>query len=106
MLDEIEGELLKHIQIIGPFEVEEKKTSSHLTNGGPAFLGLKKARKWLDVTLVSTHELEHPLIKKSEQLSKNRWHTDMRITSREEINASLIALIKEAYDLAKSKIKA
>lgn len=94
---EIYQELLNKTKNL-QYETEEKKSSLHFSNGR-AFLGLKPAKKWLDLTIVSETKMNHPLNKKSEQVSKNRWHNDFRLEETQDVDANLINFILESYNL-------
>jgi hypothetical protein len=38
---------------------------------------------------------------KSEQVSKNRWHCEVKISNVSDIDEQLIGWLKDAYDLCK-----
>ncbi len=40
-----------------------------------------------------------PRIAKSEQVSKNRFHNELKLTSPDEIDAELLSWLKDAYAL-------
>ena len=82
------------------YGIEPKKTSLHLTNGA-TFLGIHPKKNWLDITIVSTEALDHPLLKKAEQVSKNRWHNDVRLSALTDLDDSLVSAIAHAYALRK-----
>lgn len=82
------------------YQIEVKKTGLHLTQGA-AFLGVNPKKNWLDITLVNQGPIEHAQLKKAEQLSKNRWHNDLRLFEHNQIDEQLVLLIKQAYELRK-----
>ena len=43
--------------------------------------------------------LQGERVAKSEQVSKNRYHNEVKITSPDEVDAELIGWLKEAYVL-------
>ncbi|MDR0298492.1 MAG: DUF5655 domain-containing protein [Streptococcaceae bacterium] len=96
---EIYEQLMAELEI-GLYDVEVKKTSLHLTNGA-AFLGISPKKNWLDITIVLNHRLEHQTLKKAEQVSKSRWHNDMRLSALSDVDSKVLAAIQEAYDLRK-----
>lgn len=87
------------ISKIGPFEIEPKKTSIHLVRG-TAFAGVHPKKSWLDVTIRTEFPLKSPRVRAQEQVSKNRWHQDVRLTALTEIDSELKRWLRAAYDLA------
>lgn len=94
------SELLETILLIlkefGPYQIEVKKTSLHLVKE-KAFLAVHPKKKWLDLNIVSNRAIEHPLITKNEQVSKNRWHNNLRLSSVEEVDDTVKDLLQTAY---------
>lgn len=80
-------QLLTALRPLGPFQEEVKKTSIHLVRGGSAFAGV--------------HSRKQHLLPKTEQVSKNRWHLDLKLTAPEQIDAELLGWLREAYDLGR-----
>ena len=91
-------ELLAALQSIGPFEVEVKKTSIHLVRGS-AFAGVHPRKRYLLVTIKAAKPIRNPRIVKAEQVSKNRWHLDVKLVAAEEIDAQLLGWLQQAYGL-------
>jgi hypothetical protein len=88
MPEQTDASLLTALRPLGPFQQEVKKTSIHLVRGGSAVAG------------------GHPpprssRISKTEQVSKNRSHLDLKLTTPEEIDAELLGWLREAYDLGR-----
>lgn len=81
---------------MGDYNIEVKKTSLHITHGS-AFLGIHPKKNWLDLNIVLNHELKDPLVRKNEQVSKFRWHNEVRLSRSTDIDPSLINAIQEAY---------
>ncbi|MGL4485235.1 MAG: DUF5655 domain-containing protein [Anaerovoracaceae bacterium] len=94
----IYNELCNQIRHIGEFEIEEKKTCLHFSNGR-AFVGIHPKLNWLDINIVSDHELKDKRVIKSEQVSKRRFHNQFRLSSRESIDQKLVDFIETAYNL-------
>jgi hypothetical protein len=44
--------------------------------------------------------LDDPRIAKTEQVSKNRWHNEIRLDTPEQIDSELCGWLQEAYTLA------
>lgn len=88
--------ILSILEQFGPYQIEVKKTSLHLVKE-KAFLGVHPKKKWLDLNIVSNQAIEHPLITKNEQVSKNRWHNNLRLTTVEEVDDTVKDLLHTAY---------
>lgn len=93
-------QLLAAIKPIGPFRVEVKKTSIHLVRGS-AFVGVHPRKQHLLVTIKADKSIQNPRVVKAEQVSRNRWHLDVRLASSEEIDAELLGWLRKAYELCK-----
>jgi hypothetical protein len=92
------GQLLNQVQKLGPFAVEMKKTSIHWTRKS-AFAGIHPRRQSFILTVKSDRRIDSERIAKAEQVSKSRWHLDLKLTSPEEVDAELLGWLKEAYEL-------
>ena len=92
--------LQETMKAVGPFEIDPKKTSIHLTNG-TAFAGAHPKKAWLDLTIRSTTALRGSRIRNQEQVSKNRWHQDVRLESPVQIDRELMKWIRHAYEVSK-----
>lgn len=86
----------------GPVKIEPKKTSIHLVRE-TSFAGAHPRKAWLDLTIRSDAPLKGPRIRAQEQVSKNRWHQDVRLKSPKDVDAELVAWLKAAYALAGEK---
>ena len=92
--------LLTALHSLGLFDEEVKKTSVHLVRG-TAFAGIHPRREFLIVTIKSAKQIDSERVLKSEQVSKNRWHCEVKIFDRADIDEQVIAWLKVAYDLCK-----
>ena len=90
--------LLTAIHPLGLFDEEVKKTSVHLVRGS-AFAGVHFRREFLIVTVKSVKQIDSERVLKSEQVSKNRWHYEVKISDVSDIDEQLIGWLKDAYDL-------
>ena len=90
--------LLTAIRPIGKFREEIKKTSVHLVRGS-AFAGVHPRKQYLLLTIKAAVPIKSARIVKSEQVSKNRWHLEVKIASENDIDGELLAWLREAYDL-------
>ena len=91
--------LLKAMHAFGAVIEEPKKTSIHLVNKS-AFAGVSTRRKALIINIKSSSPIKHARIKKSEQLSASRFHQEVKLTSPEEVDSTLVGWLKEAYALS------
>jgi len=83
---------------LGPFEVEEKKTSLHLTHGR-AFAGVHPRATGIILNLVLDTPLKNARVHKSEQVSANRHHVEFKLEDPADIDAPLVGWMKKAYSL-------
>jgi hypothetical protein len=92
------SKLIAEIVRLGPFEVEEKKTSLHLTHGR-AFAGVHPRATGIVLNLVLDAPLKNARVHKCEQVSANRHHVEFKLTDPADIDAQLIGWMKKAYSL-------
>ncbi len=88
------GELKK----FGKVTAEEKKTSIHLKNA-KGFAGIHPRKDYFILNIVSSSPIKSPRITKTEQVSKSRYHNELKIEKPFDINEELMAWLKTAYDL-------
>lgn len=79
--------------------LDAKKTSIHLMHR-TAFGGLHPRKARLDVNIRLARALEGSRVASVEQVSRNRWHNLVRLERTDDIDAELLAWLREAYDLA------
>ena len=91
-------QVLEVLHSLGPFQEEPKKTSIHLVQSS-GFAGIHPRKSFLYLNLRMNRPLQGERIAKSEQVSKNRYHNEVKITSPDEVDAELIGWLKEAYAL-------
>lgn len=82
----------------GPFKVEEKKTSLHLTNGR-AFAGVHPRATGIILNLVLDAPLKSARVHKSEKVSANRHHVEFKLTDPADVDSELVGWMKDAYAL-------
>ena len=92
-------EILKGLAKLGSVKAEPKKTSIHLVRD-TSFAGAHPKKAWLDLTIRSEKPIESDRVRAQEQVSKNRWHQDVRLTSPKDVDAEVIGWLKNAYALA------
>lgn len=86
------------LRSLGPFREEVKKTSVHLARKS-AFTGVHFRKSHLVLTLKAEAPIESPRVSKAEQVSKNRWHCEIKVESQAEVDAELLEWAKQAYEL-------
>ncbi len=101
VVESIYRRLLEVLAGLGPYEVEPKKKSIHLVNGS-AFGGVHPRASSLLLNLRMSRALVGPRIRKAEQVSKNRWHNEIVVSSAAEIDAEVQGWLAEAYQLSAS----
>jgi len=91
-------ELLHALAPLGASEAEVKKTSIHLVRS-PAFAGVHPRKQHLLVTNKAAAPISSGRIVKTEQVSKNRWHLDVKVAVVGDIDAELLRWLREAYEI-------
>ena len=74
-------------------------TSVHLVHK-TTFAGAHPKKAWLDLTIRSEKPIRSDRVRAQEQVSKNRWHQDVRLTSVEDVDAEVVNWLKSAHALA------
>ncbi len=90
--------LLLVLASCGPFTADAKKTSIHLVRTS-GFAGVHPRKSYLILNLRLARALAGPRIAKTEQVSKHRWHNEIRLDTPEQIDAELRDWLQEAYNL-------
>lgn len=91
--------VLASLAKVGPVQAEAKKTSVHLVRE-TSFAGAHPKKTWLDLTVRTDKPIKSARIRAQEQVSKNRWHQDVRLSSVKEVDAEVVSWLKSAYALA------
>jgi hypothetical protein len=91
-------EVVAALKPIGAFREEVKKTSVHLVRNS-AFAGVHPRKEHLILTIKAEKPIRSARIFKAEQVSKNRWHLEVKLSASKEIDRELIGWLREAYDL-------
>lgn len=99
MVRAIYGRLIQVVQTFGPFREEPKKTSIHLVNTS-GFAGIHPRKSFLYLNVRMDRALQSERVAKSEQVSKNRYHNEIKLITPDEVDDELIGWLKEAYRLA------
>jgi hypothetical protein len=91
--------ILSVAQTFGPVGEEPKKTSIHLTNR-TAFAGVQTRRDFLILTVKSDFDITSSRVVRREQASANRWHLEVKLGSKKDVDTELKNWLKSAYELS------
>ena len=83
---------------IGEFREDPKKASIHLVRTS-GFAGVHPRKSALVLNLRLDRALESPRLLKSEQVSRNRYHNEVKLTQPADVDAELTGWLREAYAL-------
>ena len=85
--------LLKKSRQFGAVVEDPKKTSIHLVNV-TAFAGVATRKSSINLTIKGNAKLSSPRIHKTEKVSANRFHHEVKLTSPADVNAEVIGLAR------------
>ena len=92
--------LLAETRQFGPVLEQPKKTSIHLVSKS-AFAGVVTHKSSLLLNIKSAAPIQDARIVHFEQVSSNRFHQEVKLTSPEDIDSSLLGWLKSAYEMSK-----
>ena len=90
--------LLEVLSRLGPFQEEPKKNSIHLVRNA-GFAGVYPRKSYLYLNLRTDYPIDNLRIAKTEQVSKNRFHNELKLNSPDEIDEELLGWLKDVYML-------
>jgi Domain of unknown function (DUF5655) len=90
--------LLAVLSEFGPFSEEPKKASIHLVHT-TGFAGVHPRKRSLTLNLRTDRPLASARIVRVEQVSKNRYHNEIKLERPTDIDAELMGWLREAYML-------
>ena len=93
--------LMEALRTIGPVQEDPKKTSIHLVHTS-GFAGVHPRKSYLYLNLRTDAPIENPRITKTEQVSKNRFHNELKLTSPDQIDEELLGWLRDAYVLGQN----
>ncbi|MFZ0548446.1 MAG: DUF5655 domain-containing protein [Candidatus Promineifilaceae bacterium] len=96
---EIYDKLMARLANFGGVDARPKKSSIHLTHRTD-FAGVHPRKAYLNLEFKTERPIDHPRIKKSEQVSRNRYHNTVRLDSPEEVDEELMAWLYDSYQLS------
>ena len=71
-----------------------------MLNRRTAWAGVVVRKRALVLTVKADRKIASRRIAKAEQTSAARWHLDVRLTGSSDVDAELIAWLREAYALS------
>ncbi|MDZ4719014.1 MAG: DUF5655 domain-containing protein [Roseiflexaceae bacterium] len=89
--------LLAVLEEIGPFRVEPKKTSIHIVRE-TGFAGVHPRKRSLILNLRTAQPIQHARITKTEQVSRNRYHNEVKLEQPDDVDAEIIGWLRDAYE--------
>jgi hypothetical protein len=95
---EMYKKLMEEVSGFGKITIEFKKTSIHIVKNAAAFLGVHPKKNALDLNVVFHSKIDKPFVRKTEQVSKNRFHNEIRLSCTDDMTKDLLTAIKESYD--------
>ncbi len=90
--------LLEVLRTLGPVQEDPKKTSIHLVHNA-GFAGVHPRKSYLYLNPRTDYPIDNPRITKTEQVSKSRFHNELKLNSPDEIDGELLGWLKDAYTL-------
>jgi hypothetical protein len=91
--------ILEESRKFGAVIEEPKKTSIHLVNRS-AFAGVATRKSALILNIKSAAPIQHERIARSQRLSASRYHQEIKLTSPDEVDATLGGWLREAYAIS------
>ena len=93
-------QLIAELEKFGKVIEESKKTSIHLKNK-TGFAGIHPRKNYFILNIVSSSPIQSPRVIKQEQVSKSRFHNEVKIEKQDDIDSKLMKWLKNAYELMK-----
>lgn len=90
--------ILDSLRSIGSFQEEPKKTSIHLVRN-TGFAGVHPRKRSLLLNLRLDQALDSPRVVKAEQVSKHRYHNEVKLEHPEQVDDELSSWLRAAYEL-------
>ncbi len=90
--------LLDRLAGFGPYRAEPTQTAIHLVRTA-SFAEVHAQKRALRLDLRTAAPIDSPRIVRCEQVSKNRYHNEIRLTSPADVDAELTSWLRDAYRL-------
>ena len=95
---EIYDLLLAEVRKFGVVREEPKKTSIHLVNK-VGFAGVHPRKSYLYLNIRTEQAITHARVVKTEQVSKNRYHNEIKLDTPDAVDAEVRQWLSDAYAL-------
>ena len=95
---DIYDRLIAVAELLGPVQQDPKQTCIHL-NRRSAFAGVYVRNGYLLVEVKTDYPIDDPMVRKSQQLSRKRFHHQFRLDSPQQAD-SIAGWLKDAYALS------
>jgi hypothetical protein len=95
---EIYARLMAALGEIGPCREDPKKRSIHLLRD-VGFAGVHPRKHSLLLNIRTDRPIESPRVAKSEQISRNRFHNEVKLFAPDDVDDELIGWLRDAYAL-------
>jgi hypothetical protein len=99
VIRKIYDRLLAAVQRMGPVVEEPKKTSIHLVHA-TALAGVATRKDHILLTIKSEHKRTGRRVFRTEQVSANRFHLEVKLLLPSDVDSELISWLREAYELS------
>ena len=99
LVKSIYDRVLAEARKFGDIVEEPKKTSIHLVHK-TAFAGIRTQKAALILNIKSAAPIKDKRFAKAEKLSANRYHQEVKLTSPNQVDSSLVGWLKDAYELS------
>ena len=97
------AKLSKMLAGLGDVVIEEKTKSLHVKAGsGSAFAGVHPRKGALLLNIRLDRKLLSKRMKKTEKVSKSRWHNELLLAAPGDVDDELVSWLRAAYALAKT----
>lgn len=98
-VEAIYDQLLLALRQLGPVAEQPKKTSIHLVHR-TGFAGVHTRQNFINLEFKSAAPIEHPRIRKSQQVALNRYHLLVQLQTTQDVDAELLNWLEQAYELS------
>ena len=99
IVEAIYARLLDALSKFRKIKAEVHLTTIHLVNKS-ALAGVATPKNYLLLEFKTNDEIKDALVDKSEQISRNRFHHRVKLATPDQIDATILKWLKDAYDLS------
>jgi hypothetical protein len=92
-------EVMRLLGSFGPVTAEPKKTCIHLVRR-TALGGVTVRKDAIILEFKTDYPIDSPALAKTEQISRNRWHHTLKVTSAGVLTEEVAGWLRDAYELS------